>query len=711
MVQTIKKDILGTIVTKTPLLYGDSATCKRQELRNYFHHTCSLYESLFDTINKDKAYFLRPEPLRHPLIFYFGHTASFFINKLMLGKTIDQRINEDFESMFAIGVDEMSWDDLNDDHYDWPSVHEVKRYRNQVRECVDQVIASMPLQLPITQDSLAWVILMGIEHERIHLETSSVIIRMLALDDVSGHGLWEACHSFGPAPSNQLLTVDAGEIVLGKAPHASTYGWDNEYGTKRVQVDAFKASKYLVSNQEFLEFVNAGGYRDDKYWTDEGRNWRHYTKAEMPRFWVKHGDIYYQRNMLEEIELPLNWPVEVNYLEANAFCNWKARSTGRFIRLPTEAEWYVLRYFIDSDQPDWVEAPGNINLEHFSSPCPVDQFEVDGFFDIVGNVWQWTETPIDGFSGFKVHELYDDFSTPTFDGRHNLLKGGSWISTGNEATKDARYAFRRHFFQHAGFRYVESESSELPVDSVNLYETDELVSRYLHFHYGETYFDVPNYPVACIDACMAVLHRSPTHKVLDLGCSVGRTSFELARYFDHVDSIDFSARFIQHGFRLKEESCVRYTIPTEGDLVVYKECNLKNLGYEEVKHKVEFVQGDACNLKPAFTGYNLVFGGNLIDRLYDPLLFLETISARLNKGGFLILTSPYTWLEEYTVKLKWLGGVKVNGENFTTLDGLQQALRDRFKLVETKDIPFVIRETQRKFQYSVAQMTVWKLKE
>lgn len=709
MVETIRRDILETIVTKTPLLYGDSVTGKRQELRNYFHQTCSLYESLFESINKDEAYFLRPEPLRHPLIFYFGHTASFFINKLVLGKYIDQRINQDFESMFAIGVDEMSWDDLNDDHYDWPSVHNVKCYRRQVRKRVDRVIESMPLQLPITQDSLAWVILMGIEHERIHLETSSVIIRMLALDCVSEHRFWQACRLFGSAPSNQLLDVDAGEIILGKSRDASTYGWDSEYGSKCVQVDAFKASKYLVSNQEFLEFVNADGYRDDQYWTDEGRDWRHYTQAEMPRFWLKYGDTYYQRNMLEEIELPLNWPVEVNYLEANAFCNWKSHSTGRFIRLPTEAEWFVLRQFIDTDQSDWAEAPGNINLEHFASPCPVDQFEVDGFFDIVGNVWQWTETPIDGFTGFKVHPLYDDFSTPTFDGRHNLFKGGSWASTGNEATKYARYAFRRHFFQHAGFRYVESDSPELPVDTVNLYETDELVSRYLHFHYGETYFDVCNYPIACIDACMAFLNRGPTHKVLDLGCSVGRTSFELARYFDHVDGIDFSARFIQHGVRLKQENCVRYTIPTEGELVAYKECNLKDLGYGEVKHKVEFVQGDACNLKPVFTGYDLVFGGNLIDRLYDPLQFLEMIPARLNKGGFLVLTSPYTWLEQYTVKSKWLGGVKVNGENFTTLDGLQLALRDRFELVETRDIPFVIRETQRKFQYGVAQMTVWKL--
>ena len=114
--------------------------------------------------------------------------------------------------------------------------------------------------------------------------------------------------------------------------------------------------------------------------------------------------------------------------------------------------------------------------------------------DVVGNVWQWTETPIAGFPGFEVHALYDDFSTPTFDMRHNLIKGGSWISTGNEATRDSRYAFRRHFFQHAGFRYVVSEQ---PVEvSEAMYETDALVSQYCEFHYGREYFGVRNFMVA-----------------------------------------------------------------------------------------------------------------------------------------------------------------------------------------------------------------------
>ncbi len=107
-----------------------------------------------------------------------------------------------------------------------------------------------------------------------------------------------------------------------------------------------------------------------------------------------------------------------------------------------------------TDQPYWEKAPGNINLEGTASSCPVTRHAFGDFCDVIGNVWQWTETPISGFRGFEVHPCYDDFSTPTFDGKHNLIKGGSWISTGNEATRDCRYAFRRHFYQHAGLRYV-----------------------------------------------------------------------------------------------------------------------------------------------------------------------------------------------------------------------------------------------------------------
>lgn len=79
-----------------------------------------------------------------------------------------------------------------------------------------------------------------------------------------------------------------------------------------------------------------------------------------------------------------------------------------------------------------------------------------GFNDVFGNVWEWTEDHFNGFPGMKTHFLYDDFSTPCFDGRHNIIMGGSWASTGDECSHFARFMFRRHFYQHCGFRLARS---------------------------------------------------------------------------------------------------------------------------------------------------------------------------------------------------------------------------------------------------------------
>lgn len=93
-----------------------------QEILTYFQNTFTLYEKLFELIKYESSYYTKPDPLRHPLIFYYGHTASFFVNKLIDANIISERINPLFESIFAVGVDEMDWDDLNEENYDWPSV-------------------------------------------------------------------------------------------------------------------------------------------------------------------------------------------------------------------------------------------------------------------------------------------------------------------------------------------------------------------------------------------------------------------------------------------------------------------------------------------------------------------------------------------------------------------------------------------------------------
>ena len=703
---------------------ADPVAAKRAELRRYFHQTCEIYDRLFALIRDDASYYERHEPLRHPLIFYYAHPAVFYLNKLTAGRYIPERLDPVLEAMMAVGVDEMSWDDLNTAHYDWPSVAAVRRYRAAMRQLVDDFIQTMPLELPIRWNSPAWLILMGIEHERIHLETSSVIMRQMPLDELrrgdeltaEERRLWSTCPTFGPAPANEWLPVAAAHVRLGKQEADRTYGWDNEYGVEEAHLPPFRAGRRLVSNAEFLAFVSAGGYRDESWWTDEGRGWLKYTRAEHPRFWLRRGDAYLQRNLLDEIPLPENWPVEVNCLEAQAYCAWLADKTGENVLLPTEAHWQALRDMVPGDQPVWDRAPGNINLEHHASSCPVDAFPQGEFCDVVGNVWQWTRTPIMPFKGFEVHPLYDDFSVPPFDGRHNLIKGGSWISTGNEALASARYAFRRHFFQHAGFRtIVEERGNEAVTVGSRLYETDSLVTQYLEFHYydaavggGADPLGVPNFPRACVEATMQHVPSDRRARCLDIGCSVGRSAFEFARFFDHVDAIDFSARFIQAGVRLQRGDEVLYEIPTEGELTTGRAIALDRLGLVDVSGRVNFMQGDACNLKEFFTAYDVVFAGNLIDRLYDPALFLESIAGRIRPGGLLVITSPYTWLEEYTQKAKWLGGRREAGEPLSTFAGLSRGLADRFERVHTQDLPFVIRETARKHQHSLAEMTVWR---
>ncbi len=684
---------------------------KRAEILEYFHRTFDIDEKLYETLKEESTFYLRADRLRHPLIFYFGHTATFFINKLLIARLIKTRINPRFESMFAVGVDEMSWDDLDATHYDWPTRLAVKEYRDRVRDLVDGVIRRLPLTLPVTWEDPFWAIMMGIEHERIHLETSSVLIRQLPIDQVVQHPFWEICRDSGEPPENRLKAVPGGRVELGKAQGAPLYGWDNEYGLHEADVAGFKASQYLVSNREFLAFVEEGGYGNRTWWTEEGWSWRTFRNAEHPLFWLRRENGWALRTMLQIIELPWNWPAEVNYLEAKAFCNWKAAQSGLPIRLPTEDEWNRLRDSCEvPDQPLWDEAPGNINLEKLSSSCPVDRFRFGDFFDVIGNVWQWTETPIFPFHGFAIHPWYDDFSTPTFDTRHNLIKGGSWISTGNEATRDSRYAFRRHFFQHAGFRYVESDTPV--VIHQDQYESDTLAAQYCDAHYGEEQFGVANYAQTCAEISLEFMEGRRKGHALDLGCAVGRASFELARGgFQRVTGLDFSTRFFRLATRMQEEGYLRYAFPEEGEILSFHEASLSELGLAGLRERVEFYQADACNLPEKFTGYDLVLAANLIDRLYSPRRFLTSVHERMNPGGVLVITSPYTWLEEFTKKEEWLGGYKEAGENVFSLDGLTEALSPHFSMIGTpRDVPFVIRETRRKFQHSIAELTAWELR-
>ena len=160
---------------------------------------------------------------------------------------------------------------------------------------------------------------------------------------------------------------------------------------------------------------------------------------------------------------------------------------------------------------------------------------------------------------------------------------------------------------------------------------------------------------------------------------------------------------------LARGDALRYAIVDEGELMLRKSCSLADLGLAGVAHKVAFAQGDACNLKPQFTGYDFILAANLIDRLYDPTQFLAAIHERLNPGGLLMIASPYTWLSEHTPRAEWLGGFIEDGREVRTLDGLHARLDAHFELVAPpRDVPFVIRETRHKFQHTLSEASFWR---
>ncbi|MCI0500507.1 MAG: DinB family protein, partial [Epsilonproteobacteria bacterium] len=217
-------------ITRNISLKGDYIEDKRAEIKEYFLKTYTLFEELFTIFQSDDVFYEQPEKLRHPLIFYFGHTATFYINKLIFSGFLKERINPHFESIFAIGVDEMSWDDLNQSNYSWPKVEDVRNYRLRVKEVVLDFIEKVPFSLSISWESPIWIVMMGIEHERIHLETSSVLHRQLEIEFIKQNLFFNESQNYGKTLENELLMVSGGKITLGKSKDDDFYGWDNEYG-------------------------------------------------------------------------------------------------------------------------------------------------------------------------------------------------------------------------------------------------------------------------------------------------------------------------------------------------------------------------------------------------------------------------------------------------------------------------------------------------
>ena len=441
--------------------------CDKQRIKDYFISSWQLEEKLLKTIRNEETFYQQSDILRNPLIFYLGHSAVFYINKLIAVGLLEKRINPDYEVLFEIGVDPNTPEELDIVIKDiqWPQIEDVWQYREQVYETIVHLIQTINLDLPIHENHPLWALMMGIEHSRIHFETSSVLLRQLPIKALQSPSDWQYAPSSGLIGGNPLIEILGSKVTFGKSKNHPTFGWDSEYGNRQLEVKSFVASKYLISNSEYLEFVKNGGYDNRELWDNASWQWKTEYDVKHPKFWIANDQGYSYRLMFDVIDLPLDFPVEVNHYEASAYCRWK----GSKYRLMSEAEWNLALAQCQkpndniSDYEDDVSYMDQYNLNlRWGSPTPVNfgqqKQENSILLDLRGNVWQWLQDDFYPLDGFEPHCLYQDQSAPFFDSDHKMMLGGSWASNGSMSSKYYRNWFRPHFSQHAGFRIAHNLS-------------------------------------------------------------------------------------------------------------------------------------------------------------------------------------------------------------------------------------------------------------
>ncbi|HEX8073171.1 MAG TPA: SUMF1/EgtB/PvdO family nonheme iron enzyme [Pyrinomonadaceae bacterium] len=345
---------------------------------------------------------------------------------------------------------------------DLPARREMEAYLTRVRARVLRQLerARFDTQEPLLR--AAYVYQLVLEHERQHQETLAYLFQLL--DPARKLRPTVAPVVAAPpasAPPRDMIEVAAGAFPLG-AENSASFVYDNELPAHLVDVPAFKIARLLTTNEEFAEFVAAGGYERREWWDEEGWTWREREGWACPLYWARasnEANGWRARTMFDEGALALSHPVVgVSWYEAEAY----ARFAGK--RLPTEAEWEKAaawdaaagrkRLFAwGDDAPDQTRA--NFDFRHWGT-TPVGSFPAGasaaGCLDMNGNVWEWTADAFAGYPGFRAFP-YPEYSETWFDGDHRVLKGGSWATRPALLRVSFRNFFRRHFrIAFAGIR-------------------------------------------------------------------------------------------------------------------------------------------------------------------------------------------------------------------------------------------------------------------
>ncbi len=424
-------------------------------------------DELFSIVNPDALYD-RPIAERHRIIFYIGHLEAFDWNLLrdVLGL---KSFHPEFDRLFAFGIDPVGGGLPTDQPSQWPSVAAVREYVRKIRVALDE-------KLPEALDSdsagrdgfpLSSLLNVAVEHRLMHAETLAYMLHQLPLDRKIGQA---ESISLASAPvHHRQIEIPAGQITLGLSRAGNLFGWDNEFSAHTVTVPAFAIDRYKVTNQQYLAFIEAGGYENRSLWIDDeneiGTNdsdwtWKSEHGISHPAFWKREGNRWLYRTMFNDVPLPLGWPVYVSQAEAKAYAKWAGKS------LPTEAEWQRAAYSTANGEQrpyPWGNESPSSELGNFDfagwNPAPVNAFPKSrsafGVEGMLGNGWEWTSTEFAPFPGFEPFPFYRGYSADFFDGKHFVMKGGSARTAACMLRPTFRNWFQAHYqFIYTGFRCV-----------------------------------------------------------------------------------------------------------------------------------------------------------------------------------------------------------------------------------------------------------------
>jgi iron(II)-dependent oxidoreductase len=379
----------------------------------------------------DSTQLLGPRlPIVNPPLWEMGHVAWFqekWVLRHWLGR---EPILEQGDSLYdsAVVHHDTRWD------LPLPSRDETISY---MKEIGDRVRDALEQRDPEPEG--AYFVLLSVFHEYMHAEaltytrqTHGYSPPQPITDPASRRGAPE-----GRDRVSGDVDLAPGVYRLGGTPDLA-FVFDNEKWAHPVTVPGFSIARAPVTQEEFLEFVESGGYRRPDLWSPEGWRWRESAGASHPVYWRqdpargwlrRHFDLWLP--IAAESRLPV---IHVNWYEADAYCTWAGR------RLPTEAEWELAassepgdygrkRRFPWGDEPS--PGPGRGNLDGVGMGCvSVDAFPAGdsafGCRQMLGNVWEWTSTDFGPYPGF-VPDPYKEYSAPWFTG-HKVLRGGCWVT-------------------------------------------------------------------------------------------------------------------------------------------------------------------------------------------------------------------------------------------------------------------------------------------